>query len=145
VIYIAGSTVNIEFLRTMKQRLVYDGHPVNSSWLKTAHQYDDPACTPEHMAAEAPRDVVEIAEADLFIMDRTKKSWGKDTEMGMALVLRCPVWLVGQAPYKNVFFSMASRKLPNWCAVFKALQGTTAAAEAAKDRTRMKARYVFSP
>lgn len=121
-VYIAGTTSNQEFLRVIKQRIVLLGHPVSSTWLETAYQYTDKRCTAAHMKKDAPRDLDEIRECDLFIMDRTRKSWGKDTEMGMALALGKPVWLVGTPKYKNVFFALAERTFPNWCSVFETLE-----------------------
>ena len=127
-VYLAGSTKNIEYLRVIKQRLeMCPGVSVSSTWLDVAHQYSDLRCTREHLLRETKRDLEEIAQADLVIVDREGRSYGKITEQGAALVTGRPVWLVRKSPIPNAFDVLAQKIFPTWCACLAELGDADAA------------------
>jgi hypothetical protein len=129
-IYLAGSTKHIEYLKIIAQRLrLIPGVSVSSTWLDVAHQYTDVRCTREHLLRETKRDLEEIAQCGLFILDREGRSYGKITEQGAATLHGKPIWLVRRSPIPNAFDVLAQKILPNFCSVFAALGDEQATVE----------------
>lgn len=120
-LYLAGTTTDAEYLRVIRARIRALGHEVTSDWLDTAFAYSDTRCTAKHLKAEAPRDLAQIRDCDVFVLNRRHKSVGKFVELGMALACGKRVWLVGPSEVPCAFYGMAEHVFPNWCAVFAAL------------------------
>jgi len=105
-LYISGSFAQRERLAAIAGQLEFVGYDVTSSWLyEPPIRFDD-----EHAdydkRARANEDLIDIerAEAVLLFTDVPSTSGGFDTELGMALMGRKPVYLYG--PRINIFTYM---------------------------------------
>jgi hypothetical protein len=70
--------------------------------------------TPEQARTYALRDIVEIEEADVLIIDTidVNPRGGREVEFGLALRAGLALWVVG--PQRNVFHYLAHRVYPTW-------------------------------
>lgn len=77
--------------------------------------------TPEQARTYALRDMVEIEEADVLILDTIdiNPRGGREVEFGLALRAGLALWVVG--PQRNVFHYLAHRVYPTWTEAIDAL------------------------
>lgn len=111
MIYIAARVTARHRLLKIKDDLQARGIRVSSSWLTRAQDYPVPR---EVALEESNRDLREVGEADLLIIDTLDESptGGREVECGYALALSIPVWRVG--PVRNLFHEMAEYAYDSW-------------------------------
>jgi hypothetical protein len=126
VIYLAGKTSDRFRLRRVKRALDAVGYNVCASWLAKAMDYADARCTPEHMRAEAPRDLHEVRECDIFVIDTLSETvtGGRESELGMAIAFGKRLWRVG--PARQVFHHDVHESWTSWKKCLRELRGRTA-------------------
>lgn len=118
-IYIAGKFEAQTRLREIRDRIraVGDDHVV-STWLDEESTSEP---TPQNAANYAKRDIAEVAEANLFILDTQDNNLrgGREVEFGVALAMGLALWIVG--PPRNVFHHLANAQFDTWDAAISAL------------------------
>lgn len=123
-IYLAGPFTSRDELRTVRDRLVADGHTVTSGWLAWADEADG---THDRLSGRAMDDLDDVTAADTLIMRTgvpTDSGHGWHTEFGYAAALGKRLVVVG--PRENIFHHLpAVRVYPDWDALYAAW-GTTA-------------------
>jgi hypothetical protein len=77
--------------------------------------------TPREARVYALRDMVEVASADVLILDTidVNPRGGREVEFGLALADGIAVWVVG--PQRNVFHYLSHRVFPTWSEAIVAL------------------------
>lgn len=98
------------------------GHEVTSSWLEEGGVGRGCDILQEQMTSG--KDIQEIASSDLLVVDTfdVDAYGGREVEVGIALALHIPVVVVG--PRRNIFHSLAIRRLSSWNAVLSFLTHT---------------------
>jgi nucleoside 2-deoxyribosyltransferase len=103
-LYIATSFRNREQARIMRDLLQGFGHVITSRWIDT-HLEEIDVLTPARQGQEALEDLEDVAAADGVVFvnntDIPSTSGGMHVEMGYALALGKPVYIVG--PRTSVF------------------------------------------
>jgi len=120
-VYIAGKYEARARLIEWRGRIIALGHTVSSTWLdETANRED---VSPEYEKAAALRDIEEICNADLFILDEwnVSNSGGREVEFGVAYLRGCDLWIVG--PKRNIFHTLADRIFESWPEAVNYLRG----------------------
>lgn len=123
-IYIAGKYEARGRLRGERARLRAMDHEVISSWLdETAHRDE---CDRAYLQRAAWRDLRELERATLVFADTLDESTtgGREVEVGYALALGKPVWLIG--PQRNVFHYLIRRPFVTWDAALASLEAICA-------------------
>ena len=114
-IYISGSFASRLELRPIRDQLWHMGHEITGTWL-------DEVAKPENMTQDefyrklGMKDLAEVNEADLIIVDLNKPSTsgGRDVELGYALgrYAAKQIYLVGTPV--SVFHQLADRVFASW-------------------------------
>ena len=109
-VYLAGRVTAINRLREIRSELRPLGFDVVSTWLDVAQQY--PAALAQ--AGESQRDLQEIREASLFMLDTLDESptGGREFEAGYAHALGIPIWRIG--PARHIFHDQAIVVFNSW-------------------------------
>lgn len=117
-IYIASFFNTKERLIPIRRQIEQMGHQVVARWLDES---PNPTATsnlveysPEFLRRCALRDLVDIKQANQFILDTIDESprGGREVELGIALVQGLPLWLVG--PTRNVFHHLVHKSFKEW-------------------------------
>lgn len=100
-----------------------EGLLVSSSWMDN-NVSDIPkieVVPSEYHVVEATRDYKEITQSDLLVVDTYDESTtgGREVEIGVALALQIPIWLVG--PKRNVFHYILTEEFCDWTKAMDAL------------------------
>ena len=122
-VYLAASYEAKDRIKAMAEILnAIPGVKVTASWFDKVVDpsalarggEDDASASMESALSEAVRDLDEIYEADLLILDTiaTNDRGGKDTEFGAAYSSGGTTWVVG--PYRNVFQRLADKHFESW-------------------------------
>ena len=109
ILYLAGAWLERERLRLMRSLICAAGFGVRASWLDAASvESFDPAPAAEHFYAEqAETCLYEIRESRAVVVFESETiSEGAAIEMGYALALPKPVFLVGRA--RSVFHTQVT-------------------------------------
>jgi hypothetical protein len=112
-IYVAGSFVDQKRLRAEASKLWDLGHEITGTWLNEIPR-NQHISEQEHRKKVALKDLVELAKADMVILDNRISSGGKNTEWGAALFEfhNKLLWLVGEE--STVFHALADRRFDTW-------------------------------
>jgi nucleoside 2-deoxyribosyltransferase len=113
-LYLAGQYASKDYLRTVADQLICDGHFITASWLQEHHpptvQLHE--VSNEELRGYAVQDIEDIRASDAMVffsvIDATKRG-GRHVEMGVALALGLPVYVVG--PRENIFMYLPQVKL----------------------------------
>ena len=112
-IYLASNFKSQERMRFVRQVIESQGHSVVSTWLDEdgAQAYE---LHPERGPGYSLRDLGEVADCDLLIIDTQEESatGGREVEYGAALVQGKQLWRVG--PARNIFHTIAHRVFSSW-------------------------------
>lgn len=114
-IYIAGFFDTRERLLPIRDKIREMGHEVLSSWLD---EKSNPTgeLTPELAGSYAIRDLMEIRQSNLIIVDTldVTSRGGREVEYGYSLnnVFRMDSWVVG--PKRNIFHYLANKHFNTW-------------------------------
>lgn len=113
--YIAARFEQRIQLKPVRDTLVNMGIQVTSSWLDEPVTENFESLTAELSRKLAIRDLAEIKEADVFIIDINEEAprGGREVELGWALAHLKEVWLVGEKP-RNIFQCLGDRHYENW-------------------------------
>jgi nucleoside 2-deoxyribosyltransferase len=105
-LYIAGQYSQKTYLRTVADQLICDGHFITASWLQEHHpptvQLHEVA--DEELRGYAVQDIEDIKASDamvFFSCEGPTPRGGRHVEMGVALALGLPVYVIG--PRENIF------------------------------------------
>ena len=112
-IYVAGSFIDQVDLRLKAEAIWQAGHVVTGTWLQEVSK--SPHTTElEHKRKIAIKDLVEVREADLIVLDNRQSSGGKNVEWGISIAhfQNKVLVLVGQP--SNVFHYLADYTFPTW-------------------------------
>ena len=112
-LYISGLYESRERLRHVRRRFHAVGrHEVKASWLDESTPRD--TVTREQSLEAAYRDLAEIRDCDIFILDTLDEDphGGREVELGYAHAKHKLLCLVG--PERNVFHSLIPARYPNW-------------------------------
>lgn len=120
-IYVAGSFTDQHDLREKSLKLWSLGHCVVSTWLHEAKRPSN-MTEQEYKRKLAIKDIAEVCEADLVLLDNRQSSGGKNVEWGVGLgrFQNKLLWLIGEP--SNVFHYLADRSFNTWEEVYNALQ-----------------------
>lgn len=123
MIYIAGKYTSQARLREMRGKLRELGYQCESSWLDEVAT--DENASEKKMIENARRDIKEVTEADVLIIDTLDESTtgGREVELGIALAtpisglppqydLNTTINLVG--PRRNIFHHLAHFEYADW-------------------------------
>ena len=101
-IYVAGPWVYRTYVREVAQRLEHEGHEVVSRW----YNRDDAGA--DEYSTQAVQDLVELDQANLFVVFNAAKSEGKSFEAGYAHGRGIPTVVVGPitAPGTCIFYHL---------------------------------------
>ena len=107
-VFVAGSYSAITEARAAEQDLLQRGHTVTSSWL---HEPFDSFTSDWQRRATAEIDRADIERSDVVVILTGKESTsgGFHIELGMALALRLPVYLLGPRP-DNIYYLLPDVK-----------------------------------
>ncbi len=122
-VYLAGRFEDKDRLTVEAARLNAIGYRVISAWLleqplQRTGANDIATGTGEVTEAQAQyyalRDLAEIKEADIFVVDTQEVNVraGREVEFGLALTRMIPRYIVG--PARNVFHQLATRRFTSW-------------------------------
>ena len=123
-IYIAGKVTAARRLREERQTLRKLGHDCKSSWMDLAIPYPENfGAAAFDTATEANRDLAEIEECELLIIDTQDMSetGGREFEMGFAFAKDKVIYRVG--PRRHIFHDNVSAVFENWRQVHAELEG----------------------
>lgn len=116
-IYIAGRLSQREELHLVRRDLWKLGHEVVSTWIDEGRDASDE--TNDVAIKYALRDISQISQADLLILDTTSPlnfdgGGGREFEAGFAFAQfqHKKLWRVG--PRKNAFHALVDRGFENW-------------------------------
>lgn len=113
--YVAASFVKMPEAKRLAAICERCGYGVVSSWLREnpANTFED--ITTEDAAAQALRDIEEVAVADVFVLlserGQAFKGGGRLVEMGIALECEIPIIVYGLA--ENIFHHLPQVELAN--------------------------------
>lgn len=130
-IYIASKFSSRHRMRPIKFKLKQLGFDVLSDWIDNnplddtlGGDYDSIGNNPEASHAIAERDLVQVTQCDIFIIDTqdVSSSGGRECELGMALMISTPrICRVG--PIRNVFHAHKDiRVFTSWEDLIPALE-----------------------
>lgn len=113
-VYISGKWEARRWLRDWAGRVSTLGYDVTSSWLNEEGSRDLDLLEQQ---VTSGRGIREITASDLLILDTfdLDEYGGREVEMGVALACHIPIVIVG--PPRNIFHSLAIRRLSSWSAV----------------------------
>ena len=116
-IYIAGKFSARYRLRPYKTVLEGLGYTVSSSWLDQPEDVGPSSMPKNHVLAiqEAQRDLIEVRQANIFLLDTLDESntGGREVELGYALHNDyMKVIIVG--PLRNVFHTIVTEHYNTW-------------------------------
>lgn len=111
-IYIAGKYEARARLIEWRGRLKALGHEVTSTWLDEVPKREEVGVP--YMLAAAERDIKEVCESELLILDTldTTQTGGREVEFGVAYLRGCDLWIVG--PKRNIFHQLADKTFIDW-------------------------------
>lgn len=115
-IYIASKFSRKDYFAGMIDSLADRGFEVTSSWL-TEDKHDFEALRPTELRKIAERDIDDIANAEVVILDTVEElrqgaGGGREFEAGIGLRIHGEFWIVG--PARNPFHFSASRRFKSW-------------------------------
>lgn len=124
LVYLAGSYTSKEALKHIRERInALGGFKVTSSWLdEPKSNVDWTSLDRDQADTIAARDVDEVAEAEVFILDTLLPSTGGgyDTELGIALSTGSVTYRVG--PRRNGFQGLVMHEVQDWESLFRGLK-----------------------
>lgn len=122
-IYIASKFFSRLRLIPIRQQLINEGFRVLSTWMvKDADMPSDDSAIFDSLGDNiddsrrmAERDITEVDEADIFIIDTndTSSTGGREVELGFALGL-LPKHIIRVGPMRNVFHALVDDDFNNW-------------------------------
>lgn len=120
MIYIAGKYTAKERLKQNRDALRTLGFSVSSTWMDTdfPEVIDD-----EQMIIEGERDVAEVTNASLLILDTFDESatGGREVELGIALAKDTMIYQVG--PKRNIFHWLVDMHFESWDELVEFMDG----------------------
>jgi len=130
-VYIAGKYESRARLREESHAIQVKGHRMLSTWMNETATREEGLEIPDYALLAAKRDVEEVTDADLFIVDTfdVSTTGGRHVEMGLALASGVPVWVVGPLG-GNIFHTLASRTFASWHEVHRSIKVATLRTEA---------------
>lgn len=114
-IYIASKFESAPRIRREAAQLQAKGHRIVSTWTNEVVSREEADAIPQYREQAARRDVEEVLDADLFIIDTLDESntGGRDVELGIMLARRSMVSFSSRAgeirrvgPARNIFHSL---------------------------------------
>ena len=108
-VYIAARWADGATAQEVKETFAQHGVECTSTWLKTWCA-DEPRLLPDQQAEVARHDLSDIARADAFFLlanhAGAPERGGRIAEMGAAIVLSIPIYVLGAEHNPNVFHSL---------------------------------------
>jgi nucleoside 2-deoxyribosyltransferase len=111
-IYVAGRTNNVAGVRLVQTMVRENGHTVTHDWTQIVEELGGGVGDAHVQASRdekreyARADREGVSQADLVIAVCSPQLCGTLIEIGMALIKRKPVWLLGEPERETVFFEL---------------------------------------
>ena len=105
-IFCAGPWLDRPQMQAIATKLQEAGHTITSRWV--FEHPDLPPTSPgylELVKEQAMQDIEDLAKAEVMVYLNSRMSEGKATELGMAMLLRIPILVIGKAE-RNIYLKL---------------------------------------
>lgn len=123
-LYVAGKWADRERLHGIIQDLRAAGYEITHDWTQVEVEEGEQR-TVEHQNKCADLDISGVRSADLVIVDMQDKDYayrGSWTEIGCALGIRIPVWIIGPASSNCFYYASGCEHFLTWDSVMVSLK-----------------------